>query len=107
VAPWHRYFEDIDALILPVTPTTAFTHRETGADVAIDGEPTSYWEHGRLAALCNATGLPSLAAPAGLDDGGLPIGVQLIGPLWSEVHLLDIARALEGADVLPGFRAPP
>ena len=38
---------------------------------------------------------------------GLPVGVQLVGPLWSEPRLLGIARELERAGVLPGFRAPP
>jgi amidase len=33
--------------------------------------------------------------------------VQLVGPRWSDVRLLDIAAALEGAGVLPGFTRPP
>ncbi len=49
----------------------------------------------------------ALAAPAGRDGDGLPIGVQIVGPLWSELRLLEIVRALEKADILPGFRPPP
>jgi amidase len=55
----------------------------------------------------NLTGLPGLAVPAGLDDSDLPAGVQLVGPRWSEVRLLGIARELERAGILPGFRPPP
>lgn len=44
---------------------------------------------------CNLTGLPGLAAPAGLDDDGLPVGVQIVGPRWSEMRLLEIAGELE------------
>ena len=42
-----------------------------------------------------------------LDPDGLPVGVQLVGPRWSEPRLLGIARELERAGVLPGFRPPP
>jgi Asp-tRNA(Asn)/Glu-tRNA(Gln) amidotransferase A subunit family amidase len=55
----------------------------------------------------NLAGLPALTVPAGLDEQGLPVGVQLVGPRWSEVRLLEIADALEAAGVLPGFTRPP
>jgi aspartyl-tRNA(Asn)/glutamyl-tRNA(Gln) amidotransferase subunit A len=67
----------------------------------------SYFAHGGLGLPCNLTGLPALAVPAGLDEHGLPISIQLIGPRWSEVSLLAIARAMERAAILPGFRPPP
>jgi amidase len=67
----------------------------------------SHWEIAGAQAVCNLTGLPGLAAPAGLDEQGLPVGIQIVGPLWSEIRLLEIARALEQAEVLPGFQAPP
>ena len=52
-------------------------------------------------------GIPALVAPAGQDHEGLPIGVQMIGPRWSEMHLLNVCRALESVGALPGFRPPP
>ncbi len=107
IAPWTRFFDDVDALLLPVAATSAFTHRETGAPVDVDGEAMSYWEVGGAMPLCNVTGLPALAAPAGSDRDGLPIGIQIVGAPWSEPGLLEIARALEKADILPGFRPPP
>jgi len=103
----QRFFEDFDGLILPPAMTPAFTHRKTGDAIEVDGRPASYWGNGLLAQLCNVTGLPGLAVPAGLDDDGLPIGIQIVGPLWSEMRLLEIARALEQAEILPGFQAPP
>jgi amidase len=88
--------------------TSAFTHRDTGVPVDVDGKPVSSWEHGRLLVFCNVTALPALVVPAGLDDDGLPIGIQIVGPRWSEMRLLEIARALEQAGmILPGFQAPP
>jgi amidase len=107
IASWQRFFEDFDGLLLPPAMTTAFTHRNTGAPVEVDGKMVSYWEQARLAAICNLTGLPGLVVPAGVDDQGLPIGLQIVGPLWSELRLLAIARELERAGILPGFKAPP
>ncbi len=107
VTTWQAFFDDLDGLILPAAMTSAFTHRETGAPIDIDGESVSYWENGRLVVLCNLTGQPGLVVPAGLDDGGLPIGIQIVGPRWSEMRLLEIAGALERAGILPGFQAPP
>lgn len=43
----------------------------------------------------NVAGLPSLTFPAGIDDDGLPIGVQISGPAWSEPSLLELGRRLE------------
>ena len=45
----------------------------------------------------NLAGLPSLTVPIGVDDDGLPIGVQLSGPRWSESLLLEIGGRLEAA----------
>jgi Asp-tRNA(Asn)/Glu-tRNA(Gln) amidotransferase A subunit family amidase len=55
----------------------------------------------------NVAGLPALVAPAGHDEDGLPVGIQIVGPRWSEMRLLAIGRALEQERILPGFRAPP
>jgi amidase len=104
---WAEFFEDVDALLLPPALTGAFTHRETGGPLEVDGETVSYWEHGRLVAFANLAGLPALVAPAGQDEGGLPVGIQIVGPRWSEMRLLEIGRELERAEILPGFRAPP
>ena len=107
VSVWERYFDDLDALIVPATMTTAFGHCEQGGEVAVDGRPVSYYENSRLLGPSNLVGAPTLTVPAGLDDDGLPIGLQLIGPRWSEMRLIDVARALEDAKVLPGLRRPP
>lgn len=107
VAIWERYFDDVDALVVPATMTTAFGHCERGGAVTVDGRPVSYYENSRLLGPSNLVGAPTLTVPAGLDDDGLPIGLQILGPRWSEMRLLAVARALEHAKVLPGFQPPP
>ncbi|MBW8879581.1 MAG: amidase [Acidobacteria bacterium] len=107
IAAWQKYFENLDGLLLAPAMTSAFPHCEPGTPIKVDGKPVSYWEIGRVQTICNLTGLPGLAVPAGRDDDGLPIGLQIVGPLWSEMRLLEIARELERAGILPGFQAPP
>jgi amidase len=94
-AAFTAFFADHDALVLPPANTVAFPH---GTDST--GE-------GMMCAFANLAGLPVLTVPAGRTADGLPVGVQLVGPRWSEMRLLDVAAALEEAGVLPGFTPPP
>jgi Asp-tRNA(Asn)/Glu-tRNA(Gln) amidotransferase A subunit family amidase len=55
----------------------------------------------------NLAGLPALTVPAGHDKAGLPVGVQIVGPHWSEIQLIEIAAELEEVGILPGFARPP
>jgi amidase len=107
VRAWQEFFADVDALILPSAMTNAFAHRESGGSVDVDGKTVSYSDHGRPLVFANVVGLPALTVPAGLDGDGMPIGVQIVGPLWSELRLLAVAGTLERAGILPGFRTPP
>jgi Asp-tRNA(Asn)/Glu-tRNA(Gln) amidotransferase A subunit family amidase len=54
----------------------------------------------------NLAGLPSVTVPVGLDDDGMPIGVQLTGARWTETTLLAITELLERAGVLTLSNAP-
>jgi amidase len=107
VAAWDAYFGDVDGLILPTAVSTAFTHRATGAPLDVDGRTVDYGDNGLLNVFADLAGLPALAAPAGSDETGLPIGLQIVGPRWSEMRLLDLGRELERTGILPGFQPPP
>ena len=107
IAAWEEFFEDFDGLILPPAMTTAFTHREPGAPLEVDGKALDCRELARVPGRQNMTGLPGLTVPAGFDDDGLPIGIEIVGARWSEMRLLRIARELEHAEILPGFQRPP
>lgn len=96
ISGWEDFFGGYDALILPPATTTAFGHDST-ADAGQE----------RQLVFANLAGLPALTVPAGHDEAGLPIGVQIVGPRWSEIRLLEIAAELEETGVLPGFARPP
>jgi amidase len=104
---WDRFFHDFDVLLMPPAMTTAFPHGEPGAPLSVDGKRVAYFGQGAVLAMGNLAGLPALVAPAGQDDEGLPVGVQIVGPRWSDMRLLSVCRALESVQVLPGFRPPP
>ncbi|MDE3135733.1 MAG: amidase [Acidobacteriota bacterium] len=93
---WNRAIEGFDALLAPATPVTA---PEIGQKmVEIDGrEETVRSALLRLCRPANFTGAPALVLPCGFTRAGLPIGLQLIGPLWAEERLLRIGYAYEQA----------
>ena len=79
----------LDALLTPTTPTTAFPI----GDVYGDSVLMQYAD--QLTVPANHAGVPGLSIPAGFDHSGLPIGVQLLGPDYSEATLMRIGRAYE------------
>jgi aspartyl-tRNA(Asn)/glutamyl-tRNA(Gln) amidotransferase subunit A len=81
----------LDALLTPTTPTTAF------AMEAVYGDSVLMQYADQLTVPSNHAGVPGLSLPAGLDSAGLPIGIQLLGPDYSEATLLRIGRAYEQA----------
>jgi amidase len=104
---WDRFFGDFDALLMPPAMTAAFPHCNPGAPLTVDGKSAAYYGQGGVLAMGNLAGLPALVAPAGQDAVGLPVGVQIVGPRWSEMHLLGVCRTLESIQALPGFQPPP
>ncbi len=88
----------LDALLTPTTPTTAFPV----GDVYGDSVLMQYAD--QLTVPANHAGIPGLSLPAGFGDG-LPIGVQLLGPDFSEAVLLRIGRSFEMATEGEGWRS--
>ncbi len=96
---WAAFFERFDLLICPVATTPAFKHNQQGWRwerlIPVNGheQPTTtsmFW-----AGYTNLCGLPATAVPIGLSAEGLPIGVQLCGPLLADPVCLRFARWLE------------
>jgi aspartyl-tRNA(Asn)/glutamyl-tRNA(Gln) amidotransferase subunit A len=90
-------FEHCDVMLCPATPTTAFALGEKLQD------PLTMYLADIYTLSLNLAGLPGLALPAGLSAENLPVGMQLIGPVFSESLLLRTGRMYETAS---GVRAP-
>ena len=87
---FDRVFQDVDALITPTSPVTAF---KIGDKI---GDPVQMYLIDVCTLPVNIAGLPGLSVPCGFSDG-LPVGMQLIGPHFSEETLLKAAHAYEVA----------
>jgi amidase len=105
---YHRvreFFERYDVLLAPVCQVLPFdADLEYPTEVA--GEPmTSYVDWMRSAYLISATGCPALSVPGGFTAGGLPIGLQVIGPHRADLAVLQAGYAFEQATAY-GTRRP-
>ena len=92
-------FEKYDALVAPVTPTTAFKIGEK------TGDPFEMYLNDVFTLPVNIAGLPGLSVPAGFVDG-LPVGLQVIGKPFDEATVLRVAHAHEQAAGRSGRRPP-
>ena len=91
---YRKVFEQVDVVIGPTTPITAWKRGEWTVQVA--GKPESVlaasW---RFTYPYNLTGLPAISVPCGFDRDGLPIGLQIAGRPFDEASVLRIAHAYE------------
>ncbi|HEX4711642.1 amidase family protein, partial [Phenylobacterium sp.] len=101
-------FGRFDAILAPITPITAFPHdhRPFGRRrlTTSDGKAMPYVTMLNWISLATALHLPATAIPAGSSTSGLPVGVQLIGPLNGDGRMLALAQAIE--ENVRGFTAP-
>jgi aspartyl-tRNA(Asn)/glutamyl-tRNA(Gln) amidotransferase subunit A len=84
-------FGEVDVLVSPTTPTTAFKLGER-----LDDPLAMY-----LGDLCtipaNLYGGPAMSVPCGLSDDGLPVGFQIMAPVLADDRLYRVGAALEGS----------
>jgi aspartyl-tRNA(Asn)/glutamyl-tRNA(Gln) amidotransferase subunit A len=91
-------FEQCDVLLTPTTPSAAFAMGSNQDD------PLTMYLNDVFTVTANLAGVPAMSLPAGLDQDGLPLGLQLIGPAFGEETLLRTAQVMETA---AGFTARP
>ncbi|PWR02409.1 Asp-tRNA(Asn)/Glu-tRNA(Gln) amidotransferase GatCAB subunit A [Meridianimarinicoccus roseus] len=97
---FEQVFADgIDAILTPATPSAAF-----GLGEMASADPVQMYLNDVFTVTVNLAGLPGISVPAGQDQRGLPLGLQLIGKPWEEGDLLNHALVLEQA---AGFAARP
>jgi aspartyl-tRNA(Asn)/glutamyl-tRNA(Gln) amidotransferase subunit A len=99
IRDYERAFADHDVLVSPTSPTTAFAIGERADD------PMAMYLSDVFTIPANLAGVPAVTIPCGLDAAGLPVGVQLTGPVLTEATVLRAAHALE-ADLALAMRPP-
>jgi aspartyl-tRNA(Asn)/glutamyl-tRNA(Gln) amidotransferase subunit A len=91
---FSKAFQSVDVIVTPTTPTPAFRLGEKTDD------PLEMYLNDIYTCTANLAGIPGISVPSGLNSAGLPIGLQLVGPHWSEPTLLKLADAFETANPL-------
>jgi amidase len=107
-AAWSRYFAGVDVFLCPTNFTAAFPHDPRPFDertIATPNGERSYAEQPFWIAHASLAGLPAVAAPVGRTPGGLPVGVQVVGPPFEDDTAITFAELLR--DVTGGFQPPP
>ena len=96
---WARFFVDHDLLLCPAAGTAAFPHDQAGErherTLMVNGRRLPVTDHLFWAGYTGASFLPSSIAPVGLTAGGLPVGVQIVGPQYGDLTCLAFAELLE------------
>jgi aspartyl-tRNA(Asn)/glutamyl-tRNA(Gln) amidotransferase subunit A len=97
-ADFASAFGQVDLILTPTAPSVAFPLGEK------TGDPLAMYLNDFCTVPMSLAGIPAISIPCGLSDG-LPVGLQLAGPAFSENRLLDAAHALERALGFDGGRA--
>ncbi|MCF8503444.1 MAG: Asp-tRNA(Asn)/Glu-tRNA(Gln) amidotransferase subunit GatA [Caulobacter sp.] len=93
---FDQAWQTCDVLLTPTAPSAAFALGERNAD------PIAMYLNDVFTVTTNLAGLPSISVPAGLDAGGLPLGLQVIGKALDEGTVFSVAGALEKAAAFRG-----
>lgn len=108
-AHWQALFQDVDVVLCPPMPSPAFPHDhsepEEERQLEIDGKKVPYGDQKAWSAVATVTGLPATITPIGRTDGGLPVGVQIIGGFLEDRTTIAFARLIE--QEFGGFTPPP
>ena len=82
-------FAEVDAMLTPATPSTAFALGE------LAGDPVQMYLQDVFTVTVNLAGLPGVSVPVAAGSDGLPMGLQVIGKPWDEAGMLNAAEAIE------------
>ncbi len=104
IATWEAFFTQYDVFICPITYGPAIKKCPQGSALQGDHALMPYADYFPYANIFNATGHPCIVVPMGLNKDGLPVGIQVVGPYYSESMLIQFARLL--APYTPGFVKP-
>jgi amidase len=95
---WHAFFAEYDLLLCPVSCTVAFRHLSEPPyerKMTIETKIYPFMNQVFWTGFTGVSYLPSVAAPIGFTDEGLPVGVQIVGPQFGDRACIQFARLLE------------
>lgn len=105
---WSAFFREWDVLLSPSFSTAALPHRQDGAPwgrrIVIEHKDINYGDLLFWPGLTGGYHLPATIAPMGMTKGGLPLGVQIAGPIYGDRTTIAAAALIE--EVWMGFRPP-
>ena len=106
---WNAFFRDWDVVLCPVIATSAMSHRQDGETwerrIVIEGTEIAYNDQLFWPGITGGFHLPATVAPIGRTKAGLPIGVQIAGPIHGDRTTIAMAALLERAEY--AFVPPP
>jgi aspartyl-tRNA(Asn)/glutamyl-tRNA(Gln) amidotransferase subunit A len=97
---FDRAFAAADVIVCPSIPAPAFRVGEKTDD------PLTMYLSDVFTVPASLAGLPAISVPSGLTPGGLPLGIQVLGPRFGEEPVFAAARALEAGVEFPDALAP-
>jgi len=101
-AAYNAVFEEHDLIMTPTMPVTAFPHPgEAAGNTHVNGIPVARpaIDFHRFTESPSHAGLPAISVPCGFSADRLPVGLQIIGPLYADLAVLAAAAAIE--QILP------
>ncbi len=106
---WDDYFNDVNVMLCPVSRIAAHPHDHTPNHervVHFNNETLKYWEamHPWIS-LAFVSYLPATVAPAGFAPGGLPVGIQIVGPYLEDLTPIQFAINLE-KEIIGPYQLP-
>jgi amidase len=106
-AAWQTLFQEVDVIMCPPMPTTAFSHDHAPLrtrQLDVDGKKIPYYDQIAWSTVATLTGLPATVATIG-HDNGLPIGTPIIGGYLEDHTTIAFAGLIERE--FGGFTPPP
>jgi amidase len=95
---WAKVFEEVDVVLAPPFGVAAFPHIDEPdqgkRSLLIDGRPSPYGAQIAWSGIASVANLPATCAPVGKTAGGLPVGVQIIGPFLEDRTTLAVGEMI-------------
>lgn len=97
IGRFQQVFDDYDLVLSPTTPVSPFPWTQPFADVIDGRKQDNYYRWLALTYVVTLTTHPALSLPCGLDERGMPFGLQVVGGFRADAQLLAAAHAMEQA----------